>query len=338
MAILVTGGLGYIGSHACVELLRCSYDIVVVDNLHNSKAEVLNRIETITGKKPIFYPLDLNDERALNAVFDAHTIDGVIHFAGYKAIGESLEQPDAYYSNNLNSTITLCRVMKAHGVKKLVFSSSAVVYSRNNPMPVNEASVAGDCTNPYGWTKYMCEQILRDFTHANPDWAVVLLRYFNPVGAHPSGLIGESPNGIPSNLMPYITQTAIGKRPQLQIFGGDYDTPDGTGVRDFVHVVDLANAHISALEWTDCNYGVETFNIGTGTGYSVLQVVETFARVNELEIPYVITARRPGDLATCYADPTKSERILGWKAEKTLEEMCRDAWNWQKQNPNGFED
>lgn len=338
MAILVTGGLGYIGSHTCVELLRCGYEIIIVDNLHNAKTEVLKRIEIITEKKPRFYQLDLNDERALNAVFATNSIEGVIHFAGYKSIGESLEQPDAYYHNNLNSTITLCRVMEAHGVKKLVFSSSAVVYSRDNQMPVCEEAITGNCTNPYGWTKFMCEQILRDFANANAGWAVVLLRYFNPVGAHPSGLIGESPNGVPSNLMPYITQTAVGKRPQLQIFGGDYDTPDGTGVRDFIHVVDLANAHISALQWANCNFGVEVFNIGTGMGYSVLQVVETFARVNGVEIPYIIAQRRPGDLAACYAEPAKSERILGWKAKKSLEEMCRDAWNWQRKNPNGYED
>ena len=337
MAILVTGGLGYIGSHTCVELLNCGCEVVVVDNLHNSNPEVLKRIEAITEKQPIFYNLDLNDEKELSKVLGSHSVDGVIHFAGFKAIGESIEKPEDYYYNNLNSTMTLCRVMKKHGVKKLVFSSSAVVYSKYNTMPVHEGSTTGDCTNPYGWTKYMCEQILRDFTFANPDWSVVLLRYFNPVGAHPSGLIGESPKGTPSNLMPYITQTAIGKRPQLQIFGGDYDTLDGTGVRDFIHVVDLANAHIAALKWTEDHTGTETFNIGTGTGCSVLQVVETFEKVNQVGVPHIIVERRPGDLATCYADPSKSERILGWKAEKSLEEMCRDAWNWQKRNPNGYE-
>lgn len=338
MAILVTGGLGYIGSHTCVELLNCGHEIIIVDNHHNSNSEVLNRIEQITGKRPVFYHLDMNDESTLSEVFDAHQIDGVIHFAGYKAIGESLEKPEAYYSNNLNSTLTLCRVMKDHGVRKLVFSSSAVVYSRENTMPVNEESVTGNCTNPYGWTKYMCEQILRDFALANPDWAVVLLRYFNPVGAHESGLIGESPNGVPSNLMPYITQTAVGKRLQLQVFGGDYDTPDGTGVRDFIHVVDLANAHIAALKWAEEHNGAEVFNIGTGTGYSVLQLVKAFELVNRVSVPFVISERRPGDLAVCYANPEKSEKVLGWKAQKTLEDMCRDAWNWQKQNPNGYED
>ena len=337
MAILVTGGLGYIGSHTCVELLNRGYEIVILDNLHNSNPEVLNRIERITGKKPRFYNLDICVEEKLSEVFDTHPIESVIHFAAVKAIGESLEKPELYYSNNLNSTITLCRVMKAHGVSKLVFSSSAVVYSRNNSMPVDENAAVGYCTNPYGWTKYMCEQIIRDSAAANPEWSVVLLRYFNPVGAHESGLIGESPNGVPSNLMPYITQTAVGKRPQLQIFGGDYDTPDGTGVRDFVHVVDLASAHVAALKWTDTHPGTETFNVGTGTGYSVLQVVETFAKTNQVDVPYSIVGRRLGDLATCYADPRKSEKLLGWKAQKTLEEMCRDAWNWQRQNPNGYE-
>ncbi len=336
MAILITGGLGYIGSHTCVELLQQGHEVVIVDNLYNSSMKVLERIEAITGKCPMFCRMDLNNEGALSSVFDAHSIEYVIHFAGAKAVGESIEKPEFYYRNNLNSTMTLCRVMAVHGVKKLVFSSSATVYSMDNSMPVSETSATGNCTNPYGWTKYMGEQILRDIAKADPEWSVVLLRYFNPVGAHPSGMIGESPNGIPNNLMPYITQVAVGKRPQLQIFGGDYDTPDGTCIRDFIHVDDLASAHAAALRWTDTHTGIEVFNIGSGKGYSVLQLVTTFAEVNGVEIPCQVTDRRAGDLAVVYADPTKSEQLLGWKAQKSLEEMCRDAWNWQKKNPGGY--
>ena len=337
MAILITGGLGYIGSHTCVELLNRGEDIIIVDNLHNSSMKVLSRIEAITGQCPMFYRMDLNNESALSSVFDVHPIDAVIHFAGVKSVGESIEKPEFYYRNNLNATITLCRVMQAHGVRKLVFSSSAVVYSMENEMPVHESSITGSCTNPYGWTKYMCEQILRDIAKANPTWSVVLLRYFNPVGAHTSGLIGECPNGVPNNLMPYLTQTAIGKRPHLYVFGNDYDTPDGTGVRDYIHVTDLAEAHIAALDWADHHHSIEIFNIGTGKGYSVLQLIDVFSKVNGVEVPYEITERRAGDLAVCYADPAKSEQLLGWKARKTLEEMCRDAWNWQQKNPNGYE-
>lgn len=338
MAVLITGGLGYIGSHTAVELLQTGQEVVIVDNLYNSNLKVLERIEAITGQCPMFYQMDLNNERALSSVFDVHPIEYVIHFAGAKAVGESIEKPEFYYHNNLNSTITLCRVMRAHGVHKLVFSSSATVYSMDNPMPVHEGSITGNCTNPYGWTKYMSEQILQDIAKANPTWAVILLRYFNPVGAHASGLIGESPNGVPNNLMPYITQTAVGKRPLLQIFGGDYDTIDGTCIRDFIHVADLASAHRAALQWTDTHSGIEVFNIGTGTGYSVLQLVEAFVRATGVEIPYEIVSRRPGDLAVVYADPAKSAQLLGWKAKKSLEEMCCDAWNWQKKNPNGYED
>ena len=337
MAILITGGLGYIGSHTCVELQQQGHDVVIVDNLYNSSLGVLDRIEQITGTCPMFYQMDVRSEAALSSVFALHPIECVIHFAGYKAVGESIAQPMAYYDNNLNSTLTLCRVMAAHGVKKLVFSSSATVYTMDNPMPVSETSKTGGCTNPYGWTKYMCEQILRDMAKADPEWSIVLLRYFNPVGAHPSGLIGESPNGVPNNLMPYITQTAVGKRPMLSVFGGDYDTPDGTCIRDFIHVADLAGAHRAALDWTAHNEGAEVFNIGTGEGCSVLQLVETFSRVNGVEIPYQMADRRAGDLAVVYADTRKSLRQLNWKAEKTLEDMCRDAWNWQKQNPNGYE-
>jgi len=337
MAILITGGLGYIGSHTCVELLQQGHEVIIVDNLYNSNIKVLERIEAITGKCPMFYQMDVSNATALSSVFELHHIEYVIHFAGAKAVGESIEKPEFYYRNNLNSTMTLCRVMAEHGVKKLVFSSSATVYSMDNPMPVSETSATGSCTNPYGWTKYMAEQILRDIAKADPDWSVVLLRYFNPVGAHPSGLIGESPNGTPNNLMPYITQVAVGKRPLLQIFGGDYNTPDGTCIRDFIHVDDLASAHAAALRWLDTHTGTEVFNIGSGTGYSVLQLVETFARVNGVEIPYRITGRRPGDLASVYADTAKCAEMLGWKAQKTLEDMCRDSWNWQKKNPNGYE-
>lgn len=336
MAILITGGLGYIGSHTAVELLNADREVILVDNLYNSNLKVLERIEAITGKCPMFYPIDLTNEKALSSVFDLHPIEKVIHFAGYKAVGESIAKPIDYYDNNLNATLTLCKVMAAHGVKKLVFSSSATVYTMDNVMPVSETAHTGGCTNPYGWTKYMGEQILRDIVKADPSWSVVLLRYFNPVGAHASGLIGESPNGIPNNLMPYITQTAVGKRPLLQIFGGDYDTPDGTCIRDFIHVTDLADAHRAALRWLDDHAGTEVFNIGSGTGYSVLQLVEAFVRVNGVEIPYKIVDRRPGDLAVVYADVTKSAQLLGWKAKKTLEDMCRDAWNWQKMNPNGY--
>ena len=337
MAILITGGLGYIGSHTAVELLNADREVILVDNLYNSNLKVLDRIEAITGKCPAFYSIDLSDEQALSSVFDLHPIEKVIHFAGYKAVGESIAKPIDYYGNNLNATLNLCKVMAAHEVKKLVFSSSATVYTMDNVMPVSETAHTGGCTNPYGWTKYMGEQILRDIAKADSTWSIVLLRYFNPVGAHESGLLGESPNGIPNNLMPYITQTAVGKRPLLSIFGGDYDTPDGTCIRDFIHVTDLADAHRAALRWLDDHIGTEVFNIGSGTGYSVLQLVEAFIKVNGVEIPYKIVDRRPGDLAIVYADVTKSAQLLGWKAKKTLEDMCRDAWNWQKMNPNGYE-
>jgi len=336
MRILVTGGMGYIGSHTCVELLELGMEVVIVDSLANSNPEVLNRIETITGKRPVFYQLDVCDEAALSKVFEAHAIDCVIHFAGMKAVGESVAMPERYYANNLGSTLTLCRVMAAHNVKRIIFSSSATVYSGDNTMPLQETSRTGSCTNPYGWTKYMGEQILRDIAVADKEWSVVLLRYFNPIGAHISGLMGEDPKGIPNNLMPYISQVAVGRREQLSVFGNDYDTPDGTGVRDYIHVVDLAKGHVAAIGYASAHTGTEVFNLGTGTGYSVLDMVKAFEKVNGVKVPYVIAPRRPGDLATCYADPAKSRELLGWTAEKNLEDMCRDAWNWQKNNPSGY--
>jgi len=336
MTILVTGGTGYIGSHTCVELLQLGMHVVIVDNLSNSNREVLNRIEAITGKRPDFYMLDVCDEQTLTTVFDRHAIDCVIHFAGKKAVGESLEAPIDYYQNNLGSTLALCRVMEAHGVRKLVFSSSATVYSGDNQMPLQETAKIGCCTNPYGWTKYMSEQIIRDVVKTNPAWSAVLLRYFNPVGAHESGLIGEDPKDVPNNLMPYIAQTAVGRRDYLRIFGDDYDTHDGTGIRDYIHVTDLAKGHVTAIDWVISNHGTEIFNLGTGKGYSVLEMVQTFERINGVEIPYRITARRLGDLPICYADTRKSKNLLRWSAEKTLEDMCRDAWHWQKQNPMGY--
>ena len=336
MKILVTGGMGYIGSHTCVEMLNLGMEVVIVDNLSNSNPEVMNRVETITGKRPAFYELDVCDETALSKVFDEHAIDCVIHFAGMKAVGESVAIPERYYSNNLGSTLTLCKVMAAHNVTKIIFSSSATVYSGDNEMPLQETAKTGACTNPYGWTKYMGEQILRDIAFADQEWSVVLLRYFNPIGAHHSGLIGEDPKGIPNNLLPYIAQVAVGRREYLSVFGDDYDTPDGTGVRDYIHVVDLAKGHVAAIAYAAAHTGTEVFNLGTGTGYSVLDMVKAFERVNNVPVPYKIAPRRPGDLATCYADPTKSREKLGWEAEKNLEDMCRDTWNWQKNNPNGY--
>ena len=336
MKILVTGGMGYIGSHTCVELLNLGMDVVIVDNLANSNPEVLNRVETITGKRPLFYELDVCDEAALTKVFEEHAIDCVIHFAGMKAVGESVSMPERYYSNNLGSTLTLCRVMTAHNVKRIIFSSSATVYSGDNEMPLRETSKTGNCTNPYGWTKYMGEQILRDIAFADKEWSVVLLRYFNPIGAHASGLIGEDPKGKPNNLMPFISQVAVGRRERLSVFANDYDTHDGTGVRDYIHVVDLAKGHVAAIGYATQHTGAEVFNLGTGTGYSVLDMVKAFEKVNNVPVPYEITERRPGDLATCFADPAKSREKLGWVAEKNLEDMCRDTWNWQKGNPNGY--
>ena len=336
MNVLVTGGAGYIGSHTCVELLEGGYGVVVIDNLCNSNPESLNRVQELTGKKLKFYEGDVRDEALLKKIFAENKIDCVIHFAGLKAVGESVAMPWEYYDNNLNSTLVLTKVMKEVGMKNIIFSSSATVYTADNEMPLREESRTGNCTNPYGWTKYMTEQILSGMANADKEWGIVLLRYFNPIGAHASGRIGEDPRGIPNNLMPYITQVAVGRREQLSVFGNDYDTPDGTGVRDYIHVVDLAKGHVAAVKYVTAHNGCEVFNLGTGTGYSVLDMVHTFVEVNQVAVPYVIAPRRPGDIATCYADPAKSAQILGWKAEKSLADMCRDAWNWQSRNPKGY--
>ena len=336
MNVLVTGGAGYIGSHTCLELLERNYGVIVIDNLCNANPKSLDRVMALTGKSIKFYEGDVRDEALLRKIFKENEIGCVIHFAGLKAVGESVSKPWEYYDNNLNSTLVLTKVMKEAGMKKLIFSSSATVYSGDNEMPLRESSRTGGCTNPYGWTKYMTEQILAGLAHAEPDWSICLLRYFNPIGAHHSGMIGEDPRGVPNNLMPYITQVAIGRRPQLSIYGNDYDTHDGTGVRDYIHVVDLAKGHVAAVEFIHRNTGCEVFNLGTGIGYSVLDMVKSFQQANGVEVPYVITDRRPGDLATCFADPAKSEQVLGWKAEKTLVDMCRDSWNWQSKNPMGY--
>ena len=337
MNVLVTGGAGYIGSHTCLELLESGYGVVVIDNLCNSNPKSLDRVEELTGKTLKFYQGDVRDEALLTKIFAENDIGCVIHFAGLKAVGESVAKPWEYYDNNLNTTLVLTKVMKQVGMKNLIFSSSATVYTADNEMPLKETSRTGGCTNPYGWTKYMTEQILSGISHADEDWSVVLLRYFNPIGAHKSGRIGEDPRGIPNNLMPYITQTAIGRREKLSVYGNDYPTHDGTGVRDYIHVVDLAKGHVAAVKYAVENRGCEVFNLGTGVGYSVLDMVNTFMEVNGVNIPYVITDRRPGDIATCYADPAKSREILHWQAGETLADMCRDSWNWQRQNPQGFE-
>ncbi len=336
MNILVTGGAGYIGSHTCLELLENGCSVTVIDNLCNSNPKSLERVEKLTGKSIRFYEGDVRDEALLRKIFAENEISAVIHFAGLKAVGESVSIPWKYYDNNLNSTLVLTKVMEEAGCKNIIFSSSATVYTADNEMPLRESSRTGNCTNPYGWTKYMTEQILSGMAHADKDWSVVLLRYFNPIGAHESGLIGEDPRGIPNNLMPYITQVAIGRREFLSVYGNDYDTPDGTGVRDYIHVVDLAKGHVAAVNYALGHTGCAVFNLGTGHGYSVLDMVNTFSSVNGLELPYKIVDRRPGDIATCYADPAKSAAVLGWKAEKGLEEMCRDSWRWQSQNPQGF--
>ena len=336
MNVLVTGGAGYIGSHTCVELLESGYGVIVIDNLCNSNPKSLDRVRELTGKEVKFYEGDVRDEALLRKIFAENEISCCIHFAGLKAVGESVAQPWRYYDNNLNSTLVLTKVMEEVGMKNLIFSSSATVYSGDNEMPLRETSKTGNCTNPYGWTKYMTEQILGGMATADKEWGIVLLRYFNPIGAHISGRIGEDPRGIPNNLMPYITQVAVGRRAQLSIFGNDYDTHDGTGVRDYIHVVDLAKGHVAAVKFVTAHTGCEVFNLGTGCGYSVLDMVKTFQEVNNVPVPYQIVDRRPGDLATCYAEPGKSAELLGWKAEKTLGDMCRDAWRWQSQNPKGF--
>ena len=338
MNVLVTGGAGYIGSHTCLELLNEGYGVIVIDNLCNSNPKSLERVQALTGKSLTFYEGDVRDEALLREIFAKHEIGCVIHFAGLKAVGESVAMPWKYYDNNLNSTLVLTKVMEEVGVQKIIFSSSATVYSGDNEMPLRETSRTGNCTNPYGWTKYMTEQILSGMAHADKNWSIVLLRYFNPIGAHHSGMIGEDPQGIPNNLMPYITQVAVGRREKLSIFGDDYETHDGTGVRDYIHVVDLARGHVASVKYVTANNGCEVFNLGTGTGYSVLDMVHAFVAANDVDVPYQIVDRRPGDLGTCYADPAKSAELLGWKAEKNLVDMCRDAWNWQSKNPMGYND
>ena len=337
MAILVTGGAGYIGSHTVVELQSAGYDVVVVDNLSNSSEKSLERVEKITGKPVKFYKADILDRDALNEIFEKEEIDSCIHFAGLKAVGESVAKPWEYYENNIAGTLTLVDVMRKHNVKNIIFSSSATVYGDPAIIPITEECPKGQCTNPYGWTKSMLEQILSDIQKADPEWNIVLLRYFNPIGAHKSGTIGENPNGIPNNLMPYITQVAVGKLKELGVFGNDYDTHDGTGVRDYIHVVDLAKGHVKAINYIFSNPGLDVINLGTGVGYSVLDMVKAFSKACGKEIPYEIKPRRAGDIAMCYADPAKAARVLGWKAEKGLDEMCADSWRWQSQNPNGYE-
>jgi UDP-glucose 4-epimerase len=335
MAILVTGGAGYIGSHTCIELLNAGFDVIVVDNLMNSKEEALKRVMKITGKTLEFHKVDLLDEKALDSVFSNNNIEAVIHFAGLKAVGESVAIPLNYYHNNITGTLQLCNIMKKHNVKNLVFSSSATVYGDPHKMPITE-DFPLSATNPYGRTKLMIEEILRDLYKADETLNIAILRYFNPVGAHASGLIGEDPNGIPNNLLPYITQVAVGKLKELRVFGNDYNTPDGTGVRDYIHVVDLALGHLKALEKLKTNPGIVTYNLGTGKGYSVLDIVNAFSKASKKDIPYKIAERRPGDIAACYADPAKAKAELGWEAFKGIDEMCVDSWKWQFNNPEGY--
>ena len=336
MNILLTGGAGFIGSHTAVELLNAGHDVIIVDNLYNSSAKAVERVEELTGKRVKFYCADACDHDAMDRIFSENKVDAVIHFAAYKAVGESVAKPLEYYRNNLDCTLTVCEAMKKHGVKRFIFSSSATVYGIPDHMPLDE-TMPTSCTNPYGWTKYMNERILTDVAKANPDWSVVLLRYFNPIGAHESGTIGENPNGIPNNLMPYITQVAVGKLKCLGVFGNDYDTPDGTGVRDYIHVVDLALGHVKAIEKLQENPGLKIYNLGTGHGYSVLDIVKNFEAASGVHIPYEIKPRRAGDIAICYCDASKAYKEMGWKAERDLKKMCADSWNWQKNNPNGYQ-
>lgn len=338
MKILVTGGAGYIGSHTLIELDKAGYEMVVVDNLMNSQKESLVRVASIIGKEIPFYEVDIRNREALSAVMDQYQFDACIHFAGLKAVGESVAKPLEYYENNMNGTFVLLDELRKHGCKNIIFSSSATVYGNPAIIPITEECPKGHCTNPYGQTKSMLEEVLMDLQRADQEWNVVLLRYFNPIGAHKSGLIGENPNGIPNNLMPYITQVAVGKRKELGVFGDDYDTPDGTGVRDYIHVVDLACAHVCALKAIESKCGLAIYNIGTGNGYSVLDVVTAFEKVNGVKVPYTIQPRRPGDIATCYCNPAKAKAELGWEAQYGIEEMCRDSWNWQSKNPNGYEE
>lgn len=336
MAILVTGGAGYIGSHTVVELQNAGYDVVVLDNLSNASEKSLQRVEQITGKPVPFYKADILDKAALEDIFSKESIDSVIHFAGLKAVGESVQKPWEYYNNNITGTLTLIQVMREHNVKNIIFSSSATVYGTPAQIPVTEETPKGECTNPYGWTKSMLEQILQDIQKADPEWNVILLRYFNPIGAHKSGLIGENPSGIPNNLMPYITQVAVGKREELGVFGNDYPTPDGTCIRDYVHVVDLAIGHVKALKKIRENAGLCIYNLGTGKGSSVLEIVNSFKEATGVPIPYSIKERRAGDIPENYANAEKAFRELGWKAQYGIKEMCEDSWRWQSQNPDGY--
>lgn len=339
MAILVTGGAGFIGSHTCVELLNAGYEVVVVDNYYNANPKSLERVKELTGKDFKSYECDIRDSEGMDKIFKENKIDAVIHFAGLKAVGESCQKPIEYYDNNIGGTLKLCDVMRNNGCKNIVFSSSATVYGMKNVSPLKETMKTGGTTNPYGTTKYMIEIILEDIYKSDNEWNVTLLRYFNPIGAHESGRIGENPSGIPNNLMPYITQVAIGKRPFLSVYGNDYDTPDGTCIRDYIHVVDLADGHVKAVNnILDGKKGVQIFNLGTGKGYSVLDIVKAFSKAYGKELPYKIAPRRPGDLAVCYSDPTKAKEVLGWEAKRGIDDMCRDSWNWQSKNPNGYDD
>lgn len=338
MKILVTGGAGYIGSHTCLALIEAGYDVVVLDNLSNANPKALKRVEELAGVEIPFYEGDILDRDILNKIFAEHEFGCCIHFAGLKAVGESVAKPWEYYYNNISGTLTLLDVMRQHDMKNIIFSSSATVYGDPAMIPITEECPKGTCTNPYGWTKSMIEQILMDMAKADPEWNIILLRYFNPIGAHKSGRIGENPNGIPNNLMPYVTQVAVGKLKELGVFGNDYDTPDGTGVRDYIHVVDLADGHVKAIKKIVEKAGLCVYNLGTGNGVSVLDLVKSFEEANGVKIPYTIKDRRPGDIATCYADSKKAYDELGWKAQYDIVDMCRDSWNWQSNNPNGYED
>ncbi|MRR51626.1 MAG: UDP-glucose 4-epimerase GalE [Rhodocyclaceae bacterium] len=333
--VLVTGGAGYIGSHTCIELMAAGHQVAILDNLSNSKRAVLARISRISGQNPLFFEVDVRDEAALDRIFTSHRFDAVIHFAGLKAVGESVSQPLRYYDNNVSGTLVLCQAMRKHGVRSLVFSSSATVYGDPESLPITE-NARLSVTNPYGRSKLMVEDILRDLSLAELDWRIALLRYFNPIGAHESGLIGEDPNGIPNNLLPFVAQVAVGKLARLRVFGSDYDTPDGTGVRDYIHVVDLARGHVAALRRLQAHQGVTTVNLGTGQGYSVLEVVRAFEKACGRPIPYEQVARRPGDIAACYADPSLAKELLGWSAQLGVDRMCADAWRWQSGNPDGY--
>ena len=337
MKILVTGGAGYIGSHTCVELLTEGYDVVIVDNFYNSSEKVIGRINEITGKNVIFYKADIRNYDAMNSIFSKEKPDAVIHFAGLKSVGESVLKPLEYYENNICGTLNLCKVMRENACKNIIFSSSATVYGEPEFIPITEKCPKGICTNPYGWTKHMLEQILTDIHTSDPDWNVILLRYFNPIGAHKSGKIGEAPNGIPNNLLPYVAQVAVGKLEYVRVFGNDYDTPDGTGVRDYIHVVDLAKGHVNAVNKINGNPGVKIYNLGTGKGYSVLEVIKAFSKACGRDIPYKIVERRTGDIAICYSDASLAKKELNWEAKLGIDEMCADSWRWQIQNPNGYD-